>query len=167
MSPVSELEKKGPTILHHIHVSTETSTVGPASPAVASLGEARSSLSDLLHEKALRTCHRLHRWHLHRDLLKSICAAYHWQNNKGDSGKLPKCYITSQSKTTGEHLNQESVNLKISVWRGSKDSNEMLLQRNCQLPGILIHFAYICWMVYVPFFGAITEHKHGRRLTGK
>lgn len=88
MSPMSELKKKV-TWYHIMYTCPETSAAGHASPAAASPGEARSSLSDLLHEKALRTCHRPRCWHLRRDLLASICAAHRWRNNKGDSRNYP------------------------------------------------------------------------------
>ena len=61
-------------------------------------------------------CYHLYCWHLYRDLLISICAACHWRNNKGDSGKLPKWYTISQPKTKREDANKASVNLKINEW---------------------------------------------------
>ena len=55
MFPVSEFERKGHTILNHLYVSIEMSIIGSTSSVVASLGNASASLSDLFHEKALRT----------------------------------------------------------------------------------------------------------------
>lgn len=55
MIPVSEFERKGHTILNHLYVFTEMFVIGSTSSVVASLGHTFSSLSDLFHEKALRT----------------------------------------------------------------------------------------------------------------
>lgn len=108
-------------------------------------------------------------WHSHRDLLISICAACHWQNNKGDSGKLPKWYIISQSKTKRGNSNKESVNLTINERRISTKYfklNAVAAKLSITLHSF-INFAFICRMVSVPFFGAIMEHQPGRRTTGR
>lgn len=55
MFPMSEFERKGHTILNHLYVSIEMSIIGSTSSVVASLGITFSALSDLFHEKALRT----------------------------------------------------------------------------------------------------------------
>lgn len=55
MLPMSEFGRKGHTLLNHLYVSIEISIIGSTSSVMASLGITFSSLSDLFHEKALRT----------------------------------------------------------------------------------------------------------------